>query len=76
MWANGYAILVYLIPSAYMKTLLPTSLVRIPPYHAGLLDAKVTFKKPHKISRNIWSAMYYFHYLCIEQDRKHKSKAA
>ena len=53
MWVNGYAILVYLIPSAYLKTLLPTSLVRIPPYHAGLLNAKVTFKKPNKISWNI-----------------------
>ena len=38
MWANGYAILVYLIPSAYLNTLLFTSLVRIPPYYEVLLN--------------------------------------
>ena len=44
MWVNGYAILVNLIPSAYLKTLLPTSLVRIPPYHKVLLNGKLSLK--------------------------------
>jgi|GEM_PF-4809286 len=41
MWTNGYAILVYLIPSAYLKPLLSIYLVRIPSYYEVLLNWQV-----------------------------------